>query len=726
MKLSSLHVAFLWHMHQPCYKHPETGLYMLPWVRLHAVKGYYDMARLHEELPGFRSTFNFSGSLLKQLSEYASGKIKETFLDLSLKPASELSKKEKQEILWNFFSLNWETMSDPFPGYRDLLQIRKQIKSPQDALTYAENVSTRDILDLQVWFNLAWMGHYAVKDYPYLNELRKKGRSFTEKDKTDIIKTQFEIIAKVIPLYKKLQDRKQIEISVSPFNHPILPLLIDTEYAVKSEPATVLPNNNFRYPEDALNQITKAVDEYTLHFGRKPLGLWPSEGSVCDEIIPMLSRNGFIWTATDEEILNKTLKEGYEKKSLYRPYKLEAGESEINIIFRDHALSDKIGFVYSRMDPDKASDDLVANISSISDTLAGSKTPGLVSIILDGENPWEYYRQGGIDFLNKLFSKLGKAERLKSTTVSDFILGAGPRAVLKNIFPGSWISHNFRIWIGDRYKNQAWDILAEARRVIEQNMPKNRDAALKNTVLEKLYTAEASDWFWWYGDINTSEFDDIFDGLFRANIISIYKTLGHPIPGHIYTPITETSDRNPEIKIPSDYIRPVIDGEITDFYEWRSAAYYQSLERSGASMHRATSMFTGFYYGFDTENLFFRIDPAEDMAGRKRLFEDIKLIFSFSHFQKESAALTLSFEPLELTVKNASTDKKFSLKNNIAFGKIIEFAVPLKYIERKNTKLLDLRVSIFEKGTLTDQVPSSGHLQVMLPGVEFESRIWSA
>lgn len=724
--MSSLHVAFIWHMHQPCYKHPETDCYLLPWVRLHAVKGYYDMARLHEDFPHFHSTFNFSGSLLNQLSEYASGRIKETFLQLSLKPASDLRKKEKQEILWNFFSLNWETMVDPFPGYKNLLLIRKQIKSRQDALNYAEKISNQDILDLQVWFNLAWMGPYAVKDYPYLNELRKKGHSFVEKDKTDIIKTQFEIIGKVIPLYKKLQDRRQIEISISPFNHPILPLLIDSGYAVKSESATVLPDNNFHHPEDALNQIKKAVDEYSLHFNRKPLGLWPSEGSVCDEIIPMLSQNGFMWTATDEEILSKTLKDNYEKKSLYQPYRLEIGGAEINIIFRDHILSDKIGFVYSRMDPDKASDDLIAGISSVSDITAGAGTPGLVSLILDGENPWEYYHKGGIAFLNRLFSKISESEKLKSTTVSDFIIHNKPRAVLKNIFPGSWISHNFRIWIGDKYKNQAWDILADVRSLIEEKAAGNQDIDLKAGILEKLYIAEASDWFWWYGDINTSEFDDLFDGLFRANVISIYKRLNNPIPEHVYTPITETTDNNPEIKIPSDYIHPLIDGQISDFYEWRSAAYYQSLERSGAVMHRATSMFTGFYYGFDKNSIFFRIDPEKRFIQKRSLLEDITLLFSFSYFQKESTKLTLTLEPPELLIKNESSGREMSLKSNISFGDIIEFAVPIKYIGKKNVKLLDLRISILEKKVLIDQVPSSGYLRVMLPSVEFESRIWSA
>lgn len=714
-------------MHQPCYKHPETGVYVLPWVRLHAVKGYYDMARLHEDSPHFRSTFNFSGSLLSQLSDYASGGIKEKFLELSLKPASALEKNERQEILWNFFSLNWETMAEPFPAYKKLLHIRRQIKSRQDALDYGENMSDREISDLQVWFNLAWMGHYAVKDYPHLNELREKGDAFTEKDKAEIIKTQFEIIGKIIPLYKKLQDRGQIEISVSPFNHPILPLLIDSKYAAESDPATVLPDKNFKYPEDALNQIKNAVAEYHSHFNKDPLGLWPSEGAVCDEIIPMLYQNGFVWTASDEEILANTLKTGYKKTLLYRPHKIGKKGEELNIVFRDHELSDKIGFVYSHMDPDKASDDLVSNLSSIHNMCSGSRTPALVSVILDGENPWEYYWDGGIPFLNKLFSKINSSKTIESTTVADFVSNSRPASDLKNIFPGSWISHNFRIWIGDSHKNQAWDMLAAARNTVKQKMAGTYDETLKNKALKNLYTAEASDWFWWYGDINTSEFDDIFDELFRSNVLSIYRNLGEPAPKNIYRPITESAEKNAEAKIPADYIHPEIDGQISNFYEWRSAAYYQSLERSGASMHKATSIFSGFYYGFNDKDMFFRMDPDEKTVQNRRLLDTISAVFSFSHTQKELAAVTLIFKPLKLSVKSGvSKNSAIILKDRICLGKIIEFAVPLKHLKKGDIKLLDLRISILDKGIQVDEIPLSGYLQVMLPSIEFESRIWSA
>ncbi|MBI4716130.1 MAG: glycoside hydrolase, partial [Nitrospirae bacterium] len=400
MKDRPLHIAFVWHMHQPYYKDVVTGKFILPWVRLHGIKDYYDMAAILEDYPAVHQTFNLVPSLMEQIQDYLRG-VKDEYQEMTLKPAADLTPTERIFVLRNFFALNWDQMVFPHPRYRDLLEKRGHDGSEKAMERAARRFSTQDLLDLQVWFNLSWFDPLFKDGDPLLRELIRKGTDFTEEEKTAVMEKQLEVLGMILPEYRKLAERGQIEVTASPYYHPILPLLCDTQIARVALPGLPLPKQRFRQPDDARTQIQKAVAFHKSVFGVLPAGMWPSEGSVSEEILPMLTEAGIRWIATDEEILARSLDVHFHRglgeggavpEPLYHPYLLERDNRSLAIIFRDHQLSDLIGFVYSKWDPVKAAEDLIGRLHRIRTDLSGHSDPPLVSIILDGENAWEYYR----------------------------------------------------------------------------------------------------------------------------------------------------------------------------------------------------------------------------------------------------------------------------------------------------------------------------------------------
>ncbi|MCX5910062.1 MAG: glycoside hydrolase family 57 protein, partial [Deltaproteobacteria bacterium] len=385
-----VHLAFLWHMHQPFYKDPRTGEYSLPWVRLHALKGYYDMASILEDYPGILQNFNLVPSLLRQIEDYTEGRARDIFLEHSRKPAEDLSPEEKKFILANFFMCSWETMVKPHRGYWALLQ-KRGLKVPE--YRWAEvlhQFTPQDFRDLQVWFNLTWFGYRARGKKEALRELLKKGKNFSENDKQILFQTQFEIIQELIPLYRSLLSRGQIEITVSPFYHPILPLLVNASLAHRAMPNAPLPST-FAHPEDAEAQIQKAVAYFGTLFGGKPAGMWPSEGSVAPELIPMVAKAGIRWMATDEGNLFRSLPGPEERSRLFQPYRVTYQGAEVFMVFRDRNLSNLIGFTYAKNPPQASASDLYTHLKNTQKSLAAHRGERLILIALDGENPWEYY-----------------------------------------------------------------------------------------------------------------------------------------------------------------------------------------------------------------------------------------------------------------------------------------------------------------------------------------------
>ncbi|MBI4778638.1 glycoside hydrolase, partial [Candidatus Desantisbacteria bacterium] len=396
---------------------------------------------------------------------------------------------------------------------------------------------TQDFLDLQVWFNIAWFDPQFQGRDSFLVNLIKKQRGFSEEDKQCLINKQREVISWILPEYKRMQDKGQIEVSVTPYYHPILPLLCNTELARQSDHGVTLPTKRFSAPEDARMQIKKAVDCYQHYLGCNPRGMWPSEGSVCNDIIPLVADNGINWLATDEWILYHTLgMDRYSAHLLYKPYNLNIKGQQVSVIFRDRALSDTIGFTYGKWNTYDAVSDFITRLHHIRDMLP-KKRNHLVCIAMDGENAWEYYSKDGWEFLEYLYTCLSNDKTIRCVTISEYLKENPPQEILNDIHPGSWIDSNFRIWIGDQEENMAWDYLYEAREALVKFEKEHGPSDKTQTAWEYIYIAEGSDWFWWYGDKHYSPNANIFDSLFRGYLEGVYNILGLSIPEGIKKPI---------------------------------------------------------------------------------------------------------------------------------------------------------------------------------------------
>src|SRR4051812_3419573 len=395
-------VALLWHMHQPYYEDLATREHILPWVRLHALKDYYGMVALLREFPRVRMTFNLVPSLLVQLEAFAEDRAHDRFLELSLKPAGELTDGDVDFVLENFFHAQRQHMIDAYPRYGELLARRgSALTSAAERRAAAARFTPDDLRDLQVWHKLAWIDPLYLDGDRRVRGLIAKGRGFSEEDKTVLREVELELLNKVIPEYREAARRGQIEIAASPFYHPILPLLCDTDVYLRTHPAARRPRQPFRRPEDAAEQLQRAVECHTRLFGERPVGLWPSEGSVSDAMVPLVAAAGFRWMATDEQILARTRGATFSRdtrgqveqpEALYTPYIVRAGGAAVACTFRDHTLSDLIGFVYSGWEAASAADDFVERLVEGGRRYAERTGGGdaLIPIILDGENAWEH------------------------------------------------------------------------------------------------------------------------------------------------------------------------------------------------------------------------------------------------------------------------------------------------------------------------------------------------
>ncbi len=511
-----LYLAFIWHMHQPYYRDLVSGEIRLPWVRLHGIKDYLDMVKILEGYPDIRQTFNLVPSLIEQIQAYIDG-AKDTYQAISYKKANELTADEKHFIKEHFFSANLSNIISVYPRYYELY-LKKQKN---------EEFSLQEYLDLQVWFNLAWFDYICKKTVPSLRKLIAKGRYFSEEDKQIALSEQIELLKEIIPTYKKFQESGQIEVTVSPYYHPITPLLCDTNIAKEANRHAPLPQIRFSRPEDALAQIKQAVTLYTNTFGMPPRGIWPSEEAVSEHIMPFIAQSGIKWLVTDEEILFRSLKKKRTAKLLYQPYLLKREEGSISAVFRDRNLSDLIGFVYHGLTEQAAAADFIGHLHNIIKAAQGEDR--FVVIAMDGENAWEYYRNDGWNFLTHLYKCISNDKRIQTVTVSEYLAKHPAQSPIRRISAGSWIYGNFNKWIGQEQKNKAWEYLAKARAELEvpESKIKNQELAWK-----QIYVLEGSDWCWWYGDNNAD-----FDALYRRHLRNFYAFIGKEPPEYLNKPL---------------------------------------------------------------------------------------------------------------------------------------------------------------------------------------------
>ncbi|MBA2847689.1 glycoside hydrolase [Thermosulfuriphilus ammonigenes] len=713
-----LYVAFIWHMHQPFYYDWRRDSLSLPWVRLHATKAYTDMPALLEEYPRVRAIFNLVPSLLKQIKFYESGGDDE-FLTLSRKPASELNQRDREFILVNFFSCHWETMVNPYPRYRALLEKRGLSTDQASIRAAVSNFSDQDFLDLQVWFNLTWIGFYLRGD-PLIRHLLAKERTYSEEDKNQLLDFQIKVLKEVIPRYRRLLESGQIEISTSPFYHPILPLLIDSDCARRSMPQVALPPR-FSFPEDAQAQIKQALDYHEAIFGRRPQGLWPSEGSVSPELVPILEDCGLIWAATDEEILFHSLPDP-SPAALFQPYLVNINGARVNMVFRHHGLSDRIGFVYQRNPASQSVEDFIEELRRIrAFCFSHGSGPWLVSIILDGENPWEYYPDGGEAFLRGLYEALSEAKDLETVTLVDFLTSHSPRVSLENLFTGSWINHNFDIWIGGEEENKAWTLLGQTRRWFKER-EKELSSAERQAAYEAIMAAEGSDWFWWFGDHFSSNYDAEFDRLFRGHLVRVYESCGHHPPAELSLSIRRLRRVEPQ-RTPVGFISPVIDGKVSHFLEWSGSGYY-SLSDFGSAMYLGPGLIEAVYFGFNLKEIFFRLDPQEPLNNWP---EDIEINIILSGRHKAVLSFKPRAENIIDTYRIRLDDRVISARQEggkLAVAKIIELSIPFSVLNFRVGENVIFWIEILEKGLVRERVPRMSYLSFTVPDENFEQIFW--
>jgi alpha-amylase/alpha-mannosidase (GH57 family) len=593
--------------------------------------------------------------------------------------------------------------------------------------------TSQDYLDLQVLQKLAWMDEEYLTSDPETLRLVEKERFFDENDKATLRQREMEVLQAILPEYKDAMKRGQVELSTTPFYHPILPLLVNSKIAKESQPSIQLPMLEFARPEDARHQIQTAIAYHERIFGERPAGCWPSEGSVSEHILPLLAEAGIQWIATDEEILLHSLERApvYEKarwcaSNLYTSYEKVSMEKPIRMVFRDHVLSDLIGFHYSRVSAADAAQDFLKRLYEIDQRCLseGPKDrPALVSIILDGENAWEYYPNNGREFLRTLYARILNEPWIQTTTIGEYVNAHGGRPLAK-LFPGSWISHNYAIWIGHPEDNKAWDFLKEARDLIDYarvNEPQKAD--LIDQAYEEILIAEGSDWFWWFGDDHSSENDAEFDRLFRQHVSNVYHFLGKPVPEALLLPIKAPRAPSLVYRIPRRFVNPKLDGEVTNYFEWLTAGHYYVADQFG-TMHRAGTIVRQILFGFDLESAYFRID----MHGRTalELFEQgfaFQIFFLpyyiLSVYQKDDGTIDVHLE-------RERDDGWIKLDHHctVASGSILEIKVPFEDLNAGSGDTIRFRITLSEKDIALEEHPQSGSIQFAAPGPHFEEIDW--
>ena len=610
-----LRIILLWHQHQPFYKDLVTGEYRLPWVRMHGLKDYYGMVKLLDEFPNVHQNFNLVPSLMVQIQDYVNGTAQDPFLNVASKPAKDLTVEERRFALQYLFQANPQNVIGRYPRYRELWErFREHGDHPERAKRYFQ---AQDFTDLQVLSQIAWFDEFFLEEKD-IASLVAKGHHYSLDDQKFVIARERELLARVLPAHAAAAQKGSIEISATPFYHPILPLVCDTSAGAISSPGLPLPQNRFRHPEDAREQLLRGLDLHEKVFGVRPQGIWPSEGSVSEEVLAIAHNLGVKWMATDEGVLGRSsgvffARDGAGRlpahlgEKLYNIHAYESGSTMMHMVFRDHTISDLIGFVYSGMPPADGAGHLIGNIKEAARPVLERGRDAVVSIILDGENAWEYYPKSGREFLRRFYDALQREPGLEAVTISEAIARHNNFGKLTSLVPGSWINANFNVWIGAPEDNRAWDYLYQAREYFAQNAARASEAQRK-LAFDELLIAEGSDWNWWYGPEHHSANDRDFDELYRKHLSNVYQALGATPPDYLAQPITGLEVR-PSFVPQTAYIHPRVAGDKVRYFEWMGAAVYTADHRAGA-MHGKQFLLDSVYAGIDATSLYGRLDFA--------------------------------------------------------------------------------------------------------------------
>ncbi len=743
-----LYLSIIWHQHQPrYYKDPETGIYSKPWVRAHAQKDYYDMAAMLKQYPEIKATFNLTPSLIFQLQDLMAG-TKDQYWVLGEKPAAELTEADKTFILKRFFDANWDHIIKRYPRYAELLAKRGSDDSDATVQKALATYTEADFRDLQIWFNLAWFDPDFLAEEP-LKSLVQKGQNFAEADKATVFNKALEVIKMVIPVHKELQDAGQIEVTFTPYTHPILPLIYDTDLAKIGMPDAKVPER-FSFPNDAIAQIAKGQDKYRELFGRDPRGMWPGEGSVAQQIVKMVADAGVIWMASGEQVLAKSLgMEGFTRNSrdvvqeadkLYRPYFVQQGDGRsVGMVFRDLLISDKVGFTYSGTPGQEAAADLIRRLRDIQARLKEENATGphLVTVLLDGENAWENYDNDGKEFLNALYQQLSAATDIVTVTPSEYLARFPEQRKIESLWAGCWFTPDYATWIGEDEENTAWNYLVKARTMLI-NRRNSVPQATYDAAMELMYFAEGSDWFWWYGSDQSTTDERAFDTMYRQTLADVYTTMRQSVPDYLYAPIMPPQPPAPTQEVAGPFT-PAVDG-VGGQDEWAQAGYYL---KSGGAMARAEDVVSALYYGYDTKNIYLRIDGRSDWL---TLAPDLSVgvYFSNPHAKQTNtfsrygatgasktvlgfgaageAAVHIQGGKAGATYANAAGygdwEKETPLAEVAVKGTVIELAVPFKnLVDLEAGDRVNVLVVVSRAGTDIDSAPVGGPALLVVPDI---------
>lgn len=663
-------VAFLWHFHQPPYFISEKES-LLPFVFLHSIRDYIDFPFILKDYEKVHMNFNFTPVLMEQIINSRT----DPFLKVALKDVSDLTQEEKYFLLKNFFSNSWENGIKPLHRYYELL-IKRGMEPTKEKLKEKVKIfKEQDFLDLQVLFYLSWCGE-ALRKEKIVSELLSKGSNFTEEEKRNLLDFLIENLKLALNSYKEIYKEEIIGLTTSPYFHPILPILCSSEEVARDHPElSVYPYP--QSPKEVNFHIEEGIKLFESIFGDKPLGMWPSEGSVSNSLLNYIKTKILF---SDSMVMNRSCCESYD---ILRPF-YHKNHPENFIFFRDTYLSNRFGFAYGGMQEDRAIEEFYSYVKNV------GREDGVIWVILDGENPWGGYQNFGRSFLRKLFQRAEK-EKVEFLTLKEVInLNLKPQKI-EYLFSGSWVDASFYIWTSDPIKNRAWEMVHSIRDQI---------SGLKcEESLYYFYASQASDWFWWYGKPNYSPYEPEFDFLFRHYLKKSLEKAGLTAPLSFEKPLTE------EVQIfskkPIFTINPIINGREDSFFEWANAV--KVSVKTGDAMYLAEGLFEDIYFGFNLENLFLRLDP------NPAFLEEIK---------KGNIFLNLNL-PKEKSFKIYPSNKEIE----IIFDKIVEIKIPFNFLGINQREEVAFFLS-FENEKM-ERLPRSGLLYFTVPHSTYEEEMWS-
>ncbi len=662
--MKSLKLAFFWHMHQPDYR-DASGIMKMPWVFLHAIKDYYEMPWLLSRYEGIKASFNVTAPLIEQLHLYKEPLENDYFLSLWAKPPSALEASEREWVIKLCKSPQYEPMVKPLKRY--------------DELYRQSEYSDAELIEMEILFMLAWCGNFLRQNNPLVKSCLSRERGFEQKDKLPLLQTLQAFVATIIPFYADLQDKGIISVATTPYNHPILPLLLDMNNARYANVHTPLPDAPLSLREDAIKQVSQAIDLYQENFGCLPKGFWPAEGAVDEESIGIYRDMGINWIATDEAILFKSL--GSEERShLYHAYEHQG----VSMGFRDHGLSDLIGFNYRFKPADEAVEHFMRSLEHISK----EQEDATVFVILDGENAWEFYPDNAYGFFTSLYEAIGGSTWCQSVTM-DEVNALPNKPTLDHIAPGSWIHGDFNTWSGHYEKNRAWELIYLSKRETSEAL-EHADEITKKVVEHHFLAAECSDWFWWYGDDHVTEFGVEFDALFRSHLIAIYQLLSLAPPAVLFKPILTQHEHEPFMSEPRAFVYPHKGSEHVPFFSWVDGGMIDETKLF-STMDRVRGPIEKIFYGHNES--FVELAFCGDIPA----LEGVQLFLSVSECEREWM----------LDIKSQEFEGL-----SMHLGQCIELSLSRSLFE--GLASIHLRCELRQGDTIVQTLPGFGALKITL------------